>query len=75
MECPYPKLQVYSSLLNKYKDIEPFLLESGSSVELFFFAESRQAKRHLCDVTLHAVGKSGTWVTAGSFQERGGVLC
>ena len=31
-----------------------------------FFAESLQTKQHRRDVTLHAVGKSGTWVTAGS---------
>ena len=34
-----------------------------------FFAESHQAKQHRRDVTLYAVIKSRTWVTAGSFLE------
>ena len=37
-----------------------------------FFVESCQAKRHRHDIILRAVWKSGTWVIAGSFFERGG---
>ena len=36
-----------------------------------FFAESRQAKSHRHDFTLHAVCKKRMWVSAGSFLERG----
>ena len=42
--------------------------QAFSSIQ-FWFVESRQAKQHHCDVTLHAVGKTETWVTAGSFSE------
>ena len=38
--------------------------QHNSSLQLFFFAES-----HI------AVCESRMWVTAGSFSERGGVLC
>ena len=39
---------------------------------VFFFAETVQAKLHHCDIILHTILKTGTWVTAGASLKRGG---
>ena len=49
-------------------------LEQGSSIQLFFFAETGQARMHQCDVILHGLLRDAFWSEGEGFvcRNKGG---